>query len=182
VVRAPLPVHGKALDINAPGRWACSRHSTAPSRETTLHSMVVDRASSPTRLATVAATDDRLVRDWRTRPLPCRRASFTGKACVRARPCHSEEFLDLSSLAPAKTAAAGRREAPRAASEATCDRRTSRRSMPRPRPALRSPRGSRARLDRMMSGEATPCRLGGLMWRCAKMRGGRRGDSTGASP
>src|SRR5262245_22222063 len=60
VVRAPVPVHGKLSLIKHKGRGVF-RGINGPFQATRYHSLVVDRASMPKELASVAETDDALV-------------------------------------------------------------------------------------------------------------------------
>ena len=60
VVRAPVQVHGKVSEIRHQGA-GIFRGIDAPFRATRYHSLVVDRASLPDKLAITAETDDRLI-------------------------------------------------------------------------------------------------------------------------
>jgi anthranilate synthase component II len=60
VVRAPIPVHGKLSLIKHQGAGVF-RGINGPFQATRYHSLVVDRASMPATLTTVAETDDHLV-------------------------------------------------------------------------------------------------------------------------
>jgi anthranilate synthase component II len=60
VVRAPVPVHGKLSLIKHQG-GGVFRGINGPFQATRYHSLVVDRATMPAELTTVAETDDHLV-------------------------------------------------------------------------------------------------------------------------
>src|SRR6266705_1509827 len=75
VVRAPVPVHGKLSEIKHQGAGVF-RGINGPFQATRYHSLVVDRASMPPELATVAETDDRLVMGLAHRTLPVHGVQF----------------------------------------------------------------------------------------------------------
>src|SRR3954447_17632160 len=60
VVRAPVPVHGKLSLIKHKGTGVF-RGINGPFQATRYHSLVVERATMPAEIATVAETDDHLV-------------------------------------------------------------------------------------------------------------------------
>src|SRR5262245_17987360 len=75
VVRAPTLVHGKLSLINHQGSGVF-RGINGPFQATRYHSLVVDRASMPEELATVAETDDRLVMGLAHKSLPVHGVQF----------------------------------------------------------------------------------------------------------
>src|SRR5215469_553773 len=75
VVRAPVPVHGKLSQIKHQGAGVF-RGINGPFQATRYHSLVVDRASMPAELSTVAETDDRLVMGLAHKSLPVHGVQF----------------------------------------------------------------------------------------------------------
>src|SRR5712675_1757535 len=75
VVRAPVPVHGKLSTIKHQG-GGVFRGINGPFQATRYHSLVVERASMPEELATVAETDDRLVMGLAHKSLPVHGVQF----------------------------------------------------------------------------------------------------------
>src|SRR3954467_5489869 len=69
VVRAPAPVHGKLSLIKHKGAGVF-RGINGPFQATRYHSLVVERATMPAELATVAETDDKLVMGMAHATLP----------------------------------------------------------------------------------------------------------------
>ena len=75
VVRAPTLVHGKLSLIKHQGSGVF-RGINGPFQATRYHSLVVDRASIPAELATVAETDDHLVMGLAHKSLPVHGVQF----------------------------------------------------------------------------------------------------------
>src|SRR3954451_4470834 len=75
VVRAPVPVHGKLSTIKHQG-GGVFRGINGPFRATRYHSLVVDRASMPDELTTIAETDDQLVMGLAHKTLPVHGVQF----------------------------------------------------------------------------------------------------------
>jgi anthranilate synthase component II len=75
VVRAPTLVHGKLSLIKHQGSGVF-RGINGPFQATRYHSLVVDRASMPAELATVAETEDRLVMGLAHKSLPVHGVQF----------------------------------------------------------------------------------------------------------
>jgi len=75
VVRAPTLVHGKLSLIKHQGAGVF-RGINGPFQATRYHSLVVDRASVPAELSTVAETEDRLVMGLAHKSLPVHGVQF----------------------------------------------------------------------------------------------------------
>jgi len=75
VVRAPTLVHGKLSLIKHQGSGVF-RGINGPFQATRYHSLVVDRASVPAELSTVAETEDRLVMGLAHKSLPVHGVQF----------------------------------------------------------------------------------------------------------
>jgi anthranilate synthase component II len=75
VVRAPTLVHGKLSLIKHQGSGVF-RGINGPFQATRYHSLVVDRASMPAELSTVAETEDRLVMGLAHKSLPVHGVQF----------------------------------------------------------------------------------------------------------
>jgi len=96
VVRAPLPVHGKLSEISHRGEGVF-HGINAPFRATRYHSLIIERASTPSELEITAESDDGLVMgvEHRDRPVfgvqfhPESIASEHGRQILR-------NFLDLA--------------------------------------------------------------------------------------
>jgi anthranilate synthase component 2 len=106
VVRAPVPVHGKLSLIKHRGQGVF-RGINGPFQATRYHSLVVDRASMPAELTTVAETDDKLVMGLAHTKLPVHGVQFHPES-ISSEHGHLilKNFLDL---AAAWNAAGGRR-------------------------------------------------------------------------
>src|SRR6195256_4997671 len=106
VVRAPVPVHGKLSLIKHKGAGVF-RGINGPFQATRYHSLVVERASMPAELTTVAETDDRLVMGLAHARLPVHGVQFHPES-ISSEHGHLilKNFLDL---AAAWNAANGRR-------------------------------------------------------------------------
>src|SRR4029453_2659906 len=111
VVRAPVPVHGKLSLIKHQG-GGVFRGINGPFQGTRSHSLVVDRASMPTELATVAETDDRLVMGLAHKSLPVHSVQFHPESIASA---HGhvilKNFLDLAAAWNTNTNRRPRRKA-----------------------------------------------------------------------
>ena len=96
VVRAPVPVHGKLSTIKHQG-GGVFRGINGPFQATRYHSLVVDRASMPAELATVAETDDRLVMGLAHKTLPVHGVQFHPES-IASEHGHVilKNFLDLA--------------------------------------------------------------------------------------
>jgi anthranilate synthase component 2 len=109
VVRAPVPMHGKASEMQHEG---CSvfRGINGAFTATRYHSLVVDRASIPPELTITAKTDDRLVMGIAHRTLPVHGVQFHPES-IASEHGHTiiKNFLDLASE---WNSATGRRRSP----------------------------------------------------------------------
>ena len=96
VVRAPVPVHGKLSLIKHQGAGVF-RGINGPFQATRYHSLVVDRASMPAELATVAETDDRLVMGLAHKTWPVHGVQFHPES-IASEHGHLilKNFLDLA--------------------------------------------------------------------------------------
>jgi anthranilate synthase component II len=96
VVRAPVPVHGKLSTIKHQG-GGVFRGINGPFQATRYHSLVVDRASMPEELTTVAETDDRLVMGLAHKTLPVHGVQFHPES-IASEHGHVilKNFLDLA--------------------------------------------------------------------------------------
>jgi len=114
VVRAPVPVHGKLSLIKHRGEGVF-RGINGPFRATRYHSLVVDRASMPAELATVAETDDRLVMGLAHQTLPVHGVQFHPES-IASEHGHLilRNFLDLAAAWNASNNRRPRRKARRA--------------------------------------------------------------------
>jgi anthranilate synthase component II len=108
VVRAPAPVHGKLSLIKHKG-GGVFRGINGPFQATRYHSLVVERASMPKDLTTVAETDDQLVMGLAHQKRPVHGVQFHPES-IASEHGHLilKNFLDL---AAAWNAATGRRPA-----------------------------------------------------------------------
>jgi anthranilate synthase component 2 len=108
VVRAPVPVHGKLSLIKHQGAGVF-RGINGPFQATRYHSLVVDRATMPAELTTVAETDDHLVMGLAHRTLPVHGVQFHPES-IASEHGHLilRNFLDI---AAAWNTATGRRAA-----------------------------------------------------------------------
>ena len=108
VVRAPVPVHGKLSTIKHQS-GGVFRGINGPFQATRYHSLVVERASMPEELTTVAETDDRLVMGLAHKTLPVHGVQFHPESIASE---HGyiilKNFLDI---AAAWNSATGRRPA-----------------------------------------------------------------------
>src|SRR5882757_8642499 len=111
VVRAPLPVHGKLSLIKHQGQGVF-RGINGPFQATRYHSLVVERASMPAELTTVAETDDTLVMGLAHARLPVHGVQFHPES-IASEHGHLilKNFLDI---AAAWNATHGRRAARKA--------------------------------------------------------------------
>jgi anthranilate synthase component II len=111
VVRAPTLVHGKLSLIKHQGSGVF-RGINGPFQATRYHSLVVDRASMPAELATVAETDDRLVMGLAHKSLPVHGVQFHPESIASE---HGrvilKNFLDLAAAWNASTNRRPRRKA-----------------------------------------------------------------------
>jgi anthranilate synthase component II len=111
VVRAPTLVHGKLSLIKHQGSGVF-RGINGPFQATRYHSLVVDRASMPAELATVAETDDRLVMGLAHKSLPVHGVQFHPESIASE---HGrvilKDFLDLAAAWNASTNRRPRRKA-----------------------------------------------------------------------
>jgi anthranilate synthase component 2 len=106
VVRAPVPVHGKLSLIKHKG-GGVFRGINGPFEATRYHSLVVDRASLPSELESVAETDDRLVMGLAHASLPVHGVQFHPESIASA---HGHQILrNFLDIAAAWNAASGRR-------------------------------------------------------------------------
>ena len=96
VVRAPVPVHGKLSLIKHQG-GGVFRGINGPFQATRYHSLVVDRASMPDELTTVAETDDKLVMGLAHKTLPVHGVQFHPES-IASEHGHVilKNFLDLA--------------------------------------------------------------------------------------
>ena len=111
VVRAPTLVHGKLSLIKHQGSGVF-RGINGPFHATRYHSLVVDRASMPAELATVAETDDRLVMGLAHKSLPVHGVQFHPES-IASEHGHVilKNFLDLAAAWNATTNRRPRRKA-----------------------------------------------------------------------
>jgi anthranilate synthase component II len=111
VVRAPVLVHGKLSSIKHRGEGVF-RGINGPFQATRYHSLVVDRTSLPSELASVAETDDRLVMGMAHTRLPVHGVQFHPES-IASEHGHLilRNFLDI---AAAWNATSGRRTARKA--------------------------------------------------------------------
>jgi anthranilate synthase component 2 len=111
VVRAPVPVHGKLSQIKHQGAGVF-RGINAPFQATRYHSLVVDRASMPAELLTVAETDDRLVMGLAHKSLPVHGVQFHPES-IASEHGHLilKNFLELAAAWNASTNRRPRRRA-----------------------------------------------------------------------
>jgi len=109
VVRAPTPVHGKLSEVKHAGQGVF-RGINGPFKATRYHSLVVDRASMPAKLAVTAETDDRLVMGLSHTSRPVHGVQFHPES-IASEHGHLilKNFLDL---AAAWNEAGGRRQRP----------------------------------------------------------------------
>jgi anthranilate synthase component 2 len=111
VVRAPIPVHGKLSTIKHQSDGVF-RGINGPFQATRYHSLVVDRASMPDELTTVAETDDRLVMGLAHKTLPVHGVQFHPESIASE---HGyvilKNFLDLAAAWNANTNRRTRRKA-----------------------------------------------------------------------
>ena len=109
VVRAPTPVHGKLSEVRHQGQGVF-RGINGPFKATRYHSLVVDRASMPAKLAVTAETDDRLVMGLSHTSRPVHGVQFHPES-IASEHGHLilKNFLDL---AAAWNEAGGRRQRP----------------------------------------------------------------------
>src|SRR5215470_13089505 len=111
VVRAPVPVHGKLSLIKHQGSGVF-RGINGPFQATRYHSLVVDRASMPAELSTVAETDDRLVMGLAHKSLPVHGVQFHPES-IASEHGHIilKNFLELAAAWNASTSRRPRRKA-----------------------------------------------------------------------
>src|SRR5215467_2321461 len=96
VVRAPVPVHGKLSVINHQG-GGVFRGINGPFQATRYHSLVVEHASMPADLQSVAETDDRLVMGLAHASLPVHGVQFHPESIASANGHHIlKNFLDIA--------------------------------------------------------------------------------------
>jgi anthranilate synthase component II len=111
VVRAPTLVHGKLSLIRHQGSGVF-RGINGPFQATRYHSLVVDRASMPAELSTVAETEDRLVMGLAHKSLPVHGVQFHPESIASE---HGrvilKNFLDLAAAWNATTNRRPRRKA-----------------------------------------------------------------------
>ena len=108
VVRAPAQVHGKLSEIQHTGE-GIFRGINAPFKATRYHSLVVDRARLPDRLAVTAETEDHVIMGLAHRSLPVHGVQFHPES-IASEHGHLilRNFLDI---AAAWNASTGRRSA-----------------------------------------------------------------------
>ena len=111
VVRAPTLVHGKLSLIKHQGAGVF-RGINGPFQATRYHSLVVDRASMPAELSTVAETDDRLVMGLAHKSLPVHGVQFHPES-IASELGHIilKNFLELAAAWNASTNRRPRRKA-----------------------------------------------------------------------
>jgi len=111
VVRAPVPVHGKLSLIKHQGAGVF-HGINGPFQATRYHSLVVERATMPAELATVAETDDRLVMGLAHQTLPVHGVQFHPES-IASEHGHLilKNFLDLAAAWNAITNRRPRRKA-----------------------------------------------------------------------
>jgi anthranilate synthase component II len=111
VVRAPIPVHGKLSPIKHQG-GGVFRGINGPFQATRYHSLVVDRASIPDELTTVAETDDQLVMGLAHKTLPVHGVQFHPES-IASEHGHVilKNFLDLAAAWNSNTNRRPRRKA-----------------------------------------------------------------------
>src|SRR5215813_2336409 len=108
VVRAPVPVHGKLSLIKHRGAGVF-RGINGPFQATRYHSLVVDRASVPAVLTSVAETDDHLVMGLAHAKLPVHGVQFHPESIASE---HGHLILkNFLQIAAAWNTASGRRAA-----------------------------------------------------------------------
>jgi len=120
VVRAPLPMHGKLSTIKHQG-GGVFRGINGQFQATRYHSLIVDRASMPDELTTVAETDDKLVMGLAHKTLPVHGVQFHPES-IASEHGHVilKNFLDLAAAWNANRQPQ-RKARGRAAGEATRD-------------------------------------------------------------
>ncbi len=111
VVRAPTPVHGKLSLIKHQGAGVF-RGINGPFQATRYHSLVVDRATMPAELQTIAETDDHLVMGLAHKTLPVHGVQFHPES-IASEHGHLilKNFLDLAASWNATTNRRPRRKA-----------------------------------------------------------------------
>lgn len=112
VVRAPAPVHGKLSLIKHRGAGVF-RGINEPFQATRYHSLVVDRATMPSELMTVAETGDHLVMGLAHTTLPVHGVQFHPES-IASEHGHLilRNFLDLAGAWNAATGRRPRRKTP----------------------------------------------------------------------
>jgi anthranilate synthase component 2 len=125
VVRAPVPVHGKLSEVTHTGQ-GLFRGINGPFRATRYHSLVVDRATMPAKLAVTAETADRLVMGLAHQTLPVHGVQFHPESIASE---HGHLMLrNFLELAAAWNATTGRRAAAARPSAAPASSRPARRA------------------------------------------------------
>ena len=180
-----VPVHGKLSEIRHTGTGVF-RGINGPFKATRYHSLVVERASMPRELTVTAETDDGLVMGLVHASLPVHGVQFHPES-IASEHGHLmlKNFLDL---AAAWNAQRGRRASAATRARAAARGELRAQSMADDFKALIAKVATGASLtreeaatafDRMMSGEATPSQMGGLLM-ALRVRGETVDEITGA--
>jgi len=111
VVRAPVPVHGKMSLIKHHG-GGVFRGINGPFQATRYHSLVIERATMPAELATLAETDDHLVMGLAHDKLPVHGVQFHPES-IASEHGHLilRNFLDIAAAWNGKTGRRSTRKA-----------------------------------------------------------------------
>ncbi|CAK0744620.1 aminodeoxychorismate synthase subunit 2 [Azospirillaceae bacterium] len=104
VLRAPTPMHGKISAIHHHGEGV-ARGLPTPFMATRYHSLIVERATLPNCLLSIAETDDGLIMALRHRTLPIHGVQFHPES-IASQHGHAllKNFLDLTHASEAAAA------------------------------------------------------------------------------
>jgi anthranilate synthase/aminodeoxychorismate synthase-like glutamine amidotransferase len=98
VVRAPYPVHGKVTQIHHTG-VGIFRGLASPFEATRYHSLIIERASLPSALDTVAESEDGLIMGVQHRSYPITGVQFHPESILTSRGKDLlKNFLELSGM------------------------------------------------------------------------------------
>src|SRR5215813_6479451 len=179
VVRAPVQVHGKLTEIRHQGD-GIFRGINAPFRATRYHSLVVERASLPDVLAVTAETDDRLIMGLAHRALAVHGVQFHPES-IASEHGHLilRNFLDIAEAWNASTGRQPLRATRRVLLDANVTDEFKGLIAKAATGAALSREEAARGFDTMMSGEATPSQMGGLLM-ALRVRGETVDEITGA--
>ena len=172
VVRAPQPVHGKLSDIRHEGQ-SVFRGINGPFKATRYHSLVVARDTIPNDLQVTAETADGLVMGLAHKSLPVHGVQFHPES-IASEHGHLilKNFIDL---AQSWNAAPTGCQAGCIEGDGMVDEFKALIAKAASGAALSREEAATA-FDRMMSGEATPSQMGGLLMALARARRDRGRD------